>query len=110
MKKLTAFTAALVMILCLAGTAAAAGKTITPLYPSTDIYHLEDRFVTTDIELSEENSDMAVFTLYERERFAAAAIRNVAIGDVIVTDGFTVAFLGCDICAWSEYNVLQISV
>ena len=49
MKKLIAVTAALVLVLAVVCTAAAEGKTVTALYPKTDIYNLKDKFVTTDI-------------------------------------------------------------
>ena len=87
MKKLIACLAAIVLVISLSASALAVGKTITPLYPTTDIYHLEDRFVTTNIELAEGSNSIAVFTLFERERFASSAIRNAMEGDVIVTDG-----------------------
>ena len=41
--------------------------------------------VKTDIDYKE--GDMMTLTLYENERFDAAAIRAVKVGDVIVTDG-----------------------
>ena len=97
MRKLLAAAAALVLILTLGAASALAGRTITPLYPTVDIDHLEDRFVTTDIRLKEGSGDIAVFTLYERERFAASAIRNAAAGDVIVTDGREVAVTSVDV-------------
>ena len=65
MKKLIAVTAALVLALAVVCTAAAEGKTVTALYPKTDIYNLKDKFVTTDIALKEGSKDIAVFTLYE---------------------------------------------
>ena len=85
MKKLITILASAAIILCIAGTAMAG--TIVPLYPTTDIYHLEDQFVTTNIELVEGSTDMAVFTLFQSERFADSAIRSIQPGDVIVTDG-----------------------
>ena len=96
MKKLTAAAAALALVLCLAGAALAAGNTVTAMYPTTDIYHLEDRMMTTDIVLEEGSDSMAVFTVYERERFAEAAIRNVLEGDVIVTGGEEVTVTSID--------------
>lgn len=96
MKKLVVAAASLLMILALAVSSAAAGNTIRPLYPTTDLYHLEDRLVTTDIELKEGSGSVAVFTLYERERFAEAAVRNAMPGDVIVTGGKEIAVVSIE--------------
>ncbi len=95
MKKLIAVMAALILI-CAAGTSLAAGKLIQPLYPTMDLYHLEDRFVTTDIELVEGSTNKAVFTLYDRERFAEMAMRNAAVGDVIETGGEQVTIVSIE--------------
>ncbi len=97
MKKLIAVTAALVLVLAVVCTAAAEGKTVTALYPKTDIYNLKDKFVTTDIALKEGSKDIAVFTLYERERFDEDAVRNVVPGDVIVTGGESVEIKTIDV-------------
>lgn len=83
MKKL--ICAMITLVLLLAAVCAASAETIQPKPVTIDINRLEGRMVKTDIEYKE--GDMMTLTLYENERFDAAAIRAVKAGDVIVTDG-----------------------
>ena len=83
MKKLTCIMIALA--LSLAGICAASAETIQAKPVTIDINHLEDRMVKTDIDYKDGNT--MTLTLYENERFDAAAIKAVKVGDVIVTDG-----------------------
>ena len=75
-------TAAL-LSLSLAGTAL--GATIVPNPGKIDIQHLEDRYVTTNIEY--QGGGKAKLTLLENEQFDAEAIRALQAGDVIHSDG-----------------------
>ena len=72
--------AAMAALICTASAETIQAKPVT-----IDIDHLEGRMVKTDIEYKEGNT--MTLTLYENERFDAAAIRAVKAGDVIVTDG-----------------------
>ena len=83
MKKLICFMMTLVLLL--AAACATSAETIHAKPVTIDINRLEGRMVKTDIDYKE--GDMMTLTLYENERFDAAAIRAVKAGDVIVTDG-----------------------
>ena len=83
-RKTIAVLAALLLAAVMIGTAAAEA-TVKPLAPETDIDHLNNRFVTTDIEYK--GNGKAELTLYEYESFDGAAIKAVKAGDVIDSDG-----------------------
>ena len=83
MKKLICVMITLVLLL--AAVCAASAETIQAKPATIDINRLEGRMVKTDIDYKE--GDIMTLTLYENERFDAAAVRAVKVGDVIVTDG-----------------------
>jgi len=87
MKKLICIM--MILTLSAAAVCTASAETIHARPATIDINHLEHRMVKTDIDYRE--GDMMTLTLYENERFDAAAIRAVKAGDVIVTDGEKVA-------------------
>ena len=74
-----------ILTLSLALICAASAETVRSKPATIDISHLENRMVKTDIDFRD--GDVMTLTLYENERFDAAAIKAVNIGDVIVTDG-----------------------
>lgn len=92
MKKMIAVIAALALAVCAVVTASA--ETVKPNPATIDINNLEDRYVTTDITLKDDNT--MTLTLYERERFTPEAIKAVKVGDTIFTDGEEVAITSID--------------
>ena len=92
MKKLICIMMILALSAALICTASA--ETIQAKPVTIDINHLEDRMVKTDIEYKEGN--IMTLTLYEKERFDAAAIKAVKVGDVIVTDGEEITIVSID--------------
>ena len=92
MKKLMSIMIAIALSAALICTASA--ETILAKPVTIDINHLEGRMVRTDIEYKE--GDIMTLTLYESERFDAAAVRAVKVGDVIVTDGEEITIVSID--------------
>ena len=91
MKKLICVMITLVL---LAAACAASAETIQAKPATIDINRLEGRMVKTDIDYKE--GDIMTLTLYESERFDAAAVRAVKVGDVIVTDGEEITIVSID--------------
>ncbi len=82
-RKWIALLTALLMTLALVGAAAA--EPLKPLPPRTDINHLDERFITTDLEYK--GDGIVTLTLFENERFDANMIKELKEGDSILTDG-----------------------
>jgi len=83
-RKIIAFLLTAVL-LALSVTGAALAENIVPNPGKIDIQHLEDRYVTTNIEY--QGNGMAKLTLLENEQFDAEAVRAIKAGDVIHSDG-----------------------
>jgi hypothetical protein len=82
-KKVIAMAAAAAMSVTMIGASLA--DTIQPLPIKTDIQHLEDHFVTTNIEYK--GNGIMTLTLLENEQFSAETVKAIKAGDVIVSDG-----------------------
>lgn len=82
-KKITALLVAALMTVTAAGAALA--ETVAPNPGRIDMQHLENRYVTTNIEYK--GDGMATLTLLENEQFDAETIRAMQVGDVIRSDG-----------------------
>ena len=82
-KKLITLVAALVLCLTVAGAAVA--ETIAPNPGKIDMNHLENRYVTTNIEYK--GNGIATLTLLEDEQFAAETVKAIQVGDVLQSDG-----------------------
>lgn len=82
-KKMIALAAAAVMVFAAAGSAMAA--TIEPNPGKIDINHVENRFITTNIEYK--GNGMAELTLLENEQYDAEAVKAIQPGDVIHSAG-----------------------
>ncbi len=81
--KIIAMAAAAAMSVTMIGASLA--DTIQPLPIKTDIQHLEDHFVTTNIDYK--GNGIMTLTLLENEQFSADAVKAIKAGDVIVSDG-----------------------
>ena len=82
-KKVIAMAAAAAMSVTMIGASLA--DTIQPLPIKTDIQHLEDHFVTTNIDYK--GNGIMTLTLLENEQFSAETVKAIKAGDVIVSDG-----------------------
>ena len=82
-KKVIAMAAAAAMSITMIGASLA--DTIQPLPIKTDIQHLEDHFVTTNIDYK--GNGIMTLTLLENEQFSAETVKAIKAGDVIVSDG-----------------------
>lgn len=82
-KKVIAMAAAAAMSVTMIGASLA--DTIQPLPIKTDIEHLEDHFVTTNIDYK--GNGIMTLTLLENEQFSAETVKAIKAGDVIVSDG-----------------------
>ena len=82
-KKVLAMAAAAAMSVTMIGASLA--DTIQPLPIKTDIQHLEDHFVTTNIDYK--GNGIMTLTLLENEQFSAETVKAIKAGDVIVSDG-----------------------
>ena len=82
-KKVIAMAAAAAMSVTMIGASLA--DTIQPLPIKTDIQHLEDHFVTTNIDYK--GDGIMTLTLLENEQFSAETVKAIKAGDVIVSDG-----------------------
>ena len=82
-KKITALLVAALMTVTAAGAALA--ETVAPNPGRIDMQHLENRYVTTNIEYKGEG--MATLTLLENEQFDGEAVKALKVGDVIHSDG-----------------------
>ena len=81
--KIIAMAAAAAMSVTMIGASLA--DTIQPLPIKTDIQHLEDHFVTTNIDYK--GNGIMTLTLLENEQFSAETVKAIKAGDVIVSDG-----------------------
>ena len=82
-KKVIAMAAAAAMSVTMIGASLA--DTIQPLPIKTDIEHLEDHFVTTNIDYK--GNGIMTLTLLENEQCSAETVKAIKAGDVIVSDG-----------------------
>ena len=82
-KKVIAMAAAAAMSVTMIGASLA--DTIQPLPIKTDIQHLEDHFVTPNIDYK--GNGIMTLTLLENEQFSAETVKAIKVGDVIVSDG-----------------------
>ena len=82
-KKVIAMAAAAAMSVTMIGASLA--DTIQPLPIKTDIQHLEDHFLTTNIDYK--GNGIMTLTLLENEQFSAETVKAIKAGDVIVSDG-----------------------
>ena len=89
MKKLIAVAAALMLALGLCCTAFAEGTTIRAMPATINMENLTDRFVTTDIAYK--GDGRAELTLYEIERFEGTDLKAARPGDMIESEGETIA-------------------
>ena len=83
MKKIITMLFALILTVAMAGAALA--DTIAPNPGKIDIEHLEDRFVTANVEYK--GNGIATLTLVENEQYAADAVKAIKAGDIIVSEG-----------------------
>ena len=82
-KKMITLLAAALLTISLAGAALA--ETLAPNPGKIDINHLEDRYVTTNIEYK--GNGAATLTLLENEQFDGEAVKALKVGDVLQSDG-----------------------
>ena len=82
-KKITALLVSALLAVLTAGSALAA--TVEPNPGKIDIQHLEDRFVTANVEYK--GNGIAALTLLENEQYDAEAVKAIQVGDVIRSEG-----------------------
>ena len=82
-KKIIALLVGALLMMSAAGAALA--ETIVPNPGKIDIQHLEDRYITTNIDYT--GDGIATLTLLENEQFDAEAIKAIQVGDVVCSDG-----------------------
>ena len=82
-KKIVALVSVLVLVLAAVGAAVA--ETVLPNPGKIDLNHLENLYVTTNIEYK--GNGIAALTLLENEQFAGDAVRGLKAGDVLCTNG-----------------------